>query len=730
MLNQRIKIQHDVDDIAKKINKYLNDTTKAIHTHYDKKMKSVEIQKLPTELKKEHDVMLNITKKIGNAVTTHELLETMQIIHDSANSLGISIARNNIPIITNQKQYFNFLKVISDRELTTETLTWLCPFKDAVQYLDRSEKWYKFLNSLYSKFSEYEIQKDRSKYDVANLEDWGTAEKPQGIEINKNNFEAFLNKTAEYDIAEYDNIKHILITGSQLEELNHVLNLTLKHRINVNCIEPYMSIRGNYIIVKEVLREVSLRFLQQHWGGALPNNMVIDMDDSCDLTTLKYEKLKFINVFALNTLFINEDVSLRGNNTLTVIAPKWQVIGTRKISLDGVAGESHHNSTVQKHPGFTLNIIHGRSKAKDGAYPGANGADGQPGGAGGPGGNFFGIGKQFIDGANLTITVNGGIGGSGQDGGNGFKGRDFKGRDGSSPVVPSTDISCHNDLCDGSKQINGFDCEKIHYSYSGGRIGGFGAQTYSDPVRISCKYKIFGKPGGKGGDGGSGGNGGNPGNIVLFELNNSSGISKYNNTGKNGEHGKDGMGGNGGNYGDNIVVSYSNSWAANGWSLKERIYNNIKSPSGKNGIDGNNIQNIEYPKLATIIDELDQAKIINKYKSYLRENLNDRFTKSFLTKFLNILDNNQNVKNVYNTLGLVDELKGLEEQFHKLNKDIDLLPFYQSLLDRISEYAQNPKEVENSNQYKKVLSYLYTATLGRIYNLEDIFESDLIINIT
>ncbi|CAK6587165.1 MAG: hypothetical protein IRF12RH_07155 [Rickettsia helvetica] len=717
----RDNIEKNVSDTAEKLNQQLNGTVKAIHGHYDNKMKLLEIQELPAELRKEHDVILKIEKEIEGSVTRNELLKTMQTIYDRTNSLGISIAKNNIPTIINQEKYFNFLQTISNKELINGTLTWISPFKDAVNYLNQSEQWYIFLNSLYSKFSEYEIQKDRGKYNVVNLEDWGRQKKPQGIEINKNNFEVFLNKTAEYKIAEYDNIKNITVTGLRLKELNHVLDLTLKHKINVSCIEPYLFIKGNYIVASEVLMEVGLKFLHQHWGGILPHDMTINMDNSCNLTmTQLAKKLKFLNVFALNTLFIDEDVSL-GNNTLTVIAPKWHIIGTKTISLDGVEGESHYNETIQKNKHFTLHILHGRSKAEGGTERHINGKDGKPGGAGGPGGSFFGIGDQFINGRNLTITANGGIGGAGQDGGDGFKGRD-----GSSPIVKSaSDLSpCYKDLCDGGKQINGFNCKKIDYSYhdSDGKSG-----LYFRPV---CKYKLFGTPGTKGGDGGNGGRGGIgglPGSIALFELSNDSRISKYNDVGKDGKNGTGGIGGDSGNDIDYIVAYIANAYSAEGWRLEEKIYSK-KSPSGRNGTDGGNSKDIKNPKSTDII--LEPAKIINQYKSYLRENLNDRFTKSFLTKFSNSLDSNQNVKDVYNTLGLVDELQGLEEQFYKLNKDIDLLPFYQSLLERISEYAKHPKDVGDSNEYKKVLSYLYTATLSKIYSLQDNSESNLIINIT
>lgn len=578
------------------------------------------------------------------------------------------------------------------------------PFQDAVKSLDQTGKWYKFLNSLYSKFSEYGIQYDRSRYNVIDIEDWGKQEKPQGIKINQNNFEKFFNKIAEYNIAEYDNIKNITVTGLQLEELNHILNLTLKHKMDISCIEQYMFIKGDYIGIQEIIVNILMNLQESY-------------NDTCkDL--INSGKLKFINIFSLNTVFMDIDISLPGKS-ITVVAPKWEIIDTRKLELRGTDGQSHYDYKPSIFP-FLKTMT--KSKAKGGTYPGSKGTDGLPGGPGGPGGNFFGITEQVINGINLTIIVNGGTGGSGQNGGDGGNGQD-----GINPMIPSSAILCSPKLCDNNKQINGFDCTYLSTN-----------RNFNVFRMYLNTFKIFGKAGkkgGYGGNGGRGGKGGNPGNIILFELNNYSGISKYNSTGEDGENGIGGIGGVDGMNGDDIVVkchvnlscyAFNCYVKSSDWNLQDRVHNR-RAQSGKNGTDGANTRNMENPKAAVKINE--PAKIINEYKIYLRKNLNDCFKKPSLIQFLNQLDNNNNVKNVYDTLGFVDELQGLEEQFYKLNKDIDFLPFYQSLLNRITEYAQNLKDVENLIEHKKVISYLYTAILGKINNLQDNLESNLIVNI-
>ncbi|GIY18031.1 uncharacterized protein CEXT_427201 [Caerostris extrusa] len=332
--------------------------------------------------------------------------------------------------------------------------------------------------------------------------------------------------------------------------------------------------------------------------------------------------------------------------------------------------------------------------------------------------------RNLINGSNLTITSDGGTGGSGEDGGDGYSGRS-----GSSIDVSSLkDVQCRGDY----SEIMSFKCQKLFYNYRSGYCVGIGATRECFAPLELCKYKIFGKPGEKAGDGGNGGRGGksgNPGIITIFELNNNSGMTKHASQGKIGENGRAGKGGISGSNGDDLVVSYDSrsSWWKNKWVQNERI-SNEKGLSGNNGISGANITGLENPKPPQDIRE--PASILNEYKSYLRENLIDRFKRTHLVQFLDKLDSDSNVKSLYNTLGLVKELQGLEKQFHKLNKHVDFIPFYQSLLTRISDYAQNPKDFEKSIEYKKVLSYLYTATLGRIYSIKEDTEFSLVVDIS
>lgn len=77
-------------------------------------------------------------------------------------------------------------------------------------------------------------------------------------------------------------------------------------------------------------------------------------------------------------------------------------------------------------------------------------------------------------------------------------------------------------------------------------------------------------------------------------------------------------------------------------------------------------------------------------------------------------------------------MKSLEEQLIKLNKleKMDLKVLYRSFLKRVEEHGKNlDHKNEDSEQYRKVLSYLYAATLTKIQNLEMDLDSSLIIDV-
>lgn len=109
--------------------------------------------------------------------------------------------------------------------------------------------------------------------------------------------------------------------------------------------------------------------------------------------------VKSISVFALNMLFVDANFDMTGKRAkLVFIAPTWNI-----VPMDG-----NVNVTI------VINGADGEPYANV-----AENTDGRKGRPGGPAGSFIGIGTHFINSRHLQIIANGGLGGPGQNGGDG-----------------------------------------------------------------------------------------------------------------------------------------------------------------------------------------------------------------------------------------------------------------------------------------------------------------------
>ena len=153
--------------------------------------------------------------------------------------------------------------------------------------------------------------------------------------------------------------------------------------------------------------------------------------------------------------------------------------------------------------------------------------------------------------------------------------------------------------------------------------------------------------------------------------------------------------------------------------------------SGNSGKDGGNEDGIQPPESATKFDNTTIVVTLNAYKSFLRENLDNKFQNDKLIQFYDFLEKNSEIVSYYSSLDLVNELKTFEKQIINLNRmsKTDLIHIYQSFLGRVYTMAKNlDRNNEVSEQQRKVLSYLYTSILSQISSLET-NESSLVIHV-
>ncbi|GBN17916.1 hypothetical protein AVEN_96591-1, partial [Araneus ventricosus] len=250
-------LQNDIDTAAEKVKHriqlILANIVKNIRENYNEKLKSkfsvktMEIQKLRDVFSKEYDSIFKMTGDIKLLKTIDSLVEKLR---NNENIPGIASSKRYITNIANEGRYFMFLYFLSDKILDNGLSTWSEEFKEVTDFLHESETWYKFLSDLYTKFSEYGTQIERKNY-VDFLERSRDSDIFQETNVTPINFEIFLRKIRNLNVAEYESIKNIPLTESRLNELNQLINFTLKHNITVQCSDTHMFVKGDFISLQE-----------------------------------------------------------------------------------------------------------------------------------------------------------------------------------------------------------------------------------------------------------------------------------------------------------------------------------------------------------------------------------------------------------------------------------------------------------------------------------------------
>lgn len=119
---------------------------------------------------------------------------------------------------------------------------------------------------------------------------------------------------------------------------------------------------------------------------------------------------------------------------------------------------------------------------------------------------------------------------------------------------------------------------------------------------------------------------------------------------------------------------------------------------------------------------------VTNFTTFAIDNSNDRLIRHSTRSFSQQLGSSQNIRTLQSTQSLIDHLKMLGT-FDQNTSIVGLVSFYESHLETIELYAANPQAGEKSDEFKKVLGYLYTATLIKISNLKYNPDSEQIIDI-
>ncbi|XP_075217982.1 uncharacterized protein LOC142322787 [Lycorma delicatula] len=443
-----------LEELFQKMNAYVTILSKTIsayiENYYDNLIDSnTDLDYITTTLFGIKRNLKRLSNDIGISKNPGEYVQVIKNFSKEHNlELNCLTSLQNITALNN---YLVQLEELRNSSSYTP-LTWNMSIKGLSDFIEYKIERYTFLKDSLEILSELKYQKNRKNILTA-------FQKNNKLPtINEDNFKIFLTKLSLE--TRYDEMK---IDFNSLEKLNIIANITLKHRHSSICDEETLVLKGYFIILSEL-----------------------------DGLHALCKDAKKIVILAVHTVFIDSDLKnewLSGKD-VTIIAPVWEVVGSRKISVDGIKGGN--------------------------ALPKANlGEIGRNGKSGGPGGNFFGIGMNFKNGGNLIISASGGEGQNGQEGGDGARGE--KGSDGDESAAEFEDSN-----------------SKIYI------IVNYKTESYIDK----------GKRGGFGGDsgaGGKGGFGGKKGSVKLFNIGNEPDeVAIVTKEGKRGADGKDGIPGKGG----------------------------------------------------------------------------------------------------------------------------------------------------------------------------------------
>lgn len=320
------------------------------------------------DLKQLKDVFSNGHKKFADIPTTNFKKFIDQTVGVS-NELGIGITFDCSNQTWRDIECTDFIKKISSSNVS-RTFDISRGFLNALQYLKESQDWYTFLIDLHDELSMYRVQKEIPDKNLTDLIHELSIGKHDNIKIGDLGIKSLLD---DIDFRLHTDLENMSLNSFKANALRKILIQTTRQLSADSPTDDTFVVEGYNVKISEVMQKC-------------PN------------------KVKYIKVFALNNLFIDTDVDGTGKKIqLSLIAPKWYVIGDRKIILSGKDGEPHAEPKANDDTG----------------HPSTGGKHGLPGNPGGASGHFMGIANEVIDGQHLVIHINGGKGGPGQHGGNG-----------------------------------------------------------------------------------------------------------------------------------------------------------------------------------------------------------------------------------------------------------------------------------------------------------------------
>lgn len=340
-----------------------------------------------------HDAVLNEINQFfvqqENETLDHITLYEKLLIHfkrvDSVNSTDPKVyaaqMANAIDELDIDISISNWIRFLADVSAIVEDQSKPYEIENGMkiiaQNLNESATWYHFLIKFHDILSEYKMQSIPAKNTAMQIvSEIRLANENYMKNVNELGLKHLLDETSKKLYAEIENMT---VNQMKLNALKNLLQQAMTFDLITLCSPRELIVKGYNVKVYDVINR------------------------KCSAP------IKSIKIFAMNRLYIDTNIDETGSELqLSMIAPAWEIIGAKKIILDGATGAAHPNSS-----------------ARNGVEHSENGLNGLPGKAGGPAGHFFGIGNKFLPlvtstmNGELDIHLHGGTGGPGQNGGNG-----------------------------------------------------------------------------------------------------------------------------------------------------------------------------------------------------------------------------------------------------------------------------------------------------------------------
>ncbi|RZF40842.1 hypothetical protein LSTR_LSTR003352 [Laodelphax striatellus] len=428
-----------------------------------------------------------------NLDETRNFIEFFEKLNGFISDQKISSHTNSNERIHVLEKYEEMLHKILDTNLVFSPSSWFLPIRQVIKFVEDEMQWYKSLNKFISRLASYQTQKNKTEIFSTVFH--------QGSISTSDLMDLFMRITENTSSKQFIDAQDITKRRLELESITTTLLL----QSNITCdANGRLRVKGFQIRIAEI-------------------NLENLSDSHCNNIPVKE-----VALLAVETIFLDEDTtdSFNGVN-MFIAAPKWVVIGQRRIVLSGKSGPQANHS-----------------------YD--DGENGKPGLPGDNSGSFFGIGLQFLNGENLYIEMNGGRGGHGSNGAKGAKGDN--GRDageilGLGLYSDKDKILTFNEGFESDALESGLlivaEERKLIMAYC--PPDDKEVSTRVGLVRKEGECGVEGHPGGLGGEAGIGGF---AGDMQLVELGDVSRINIQNKTGsfgtrgskgENGDKGEDGV---------------------------------------------------------------------------------------------------------------------------------------------------------------------------------------------